>query len=154
MKARIFVVLVTMLVANMLSGCAAYFGNEAQYEKGDWYLFAGSDETARIKQDKLAFEKLKNQPVQAAVVNGVVQGYKGIVANLGRERYSFRIKGPENKDYLLGPGERVVDYLIPGKYTCETYYGGNQVGGGTFHVSPQTQTFMNEKFHWFVYAEW
>lgn len=152
MKRIGFIMLLAAMV--LLSGCAAYFGNEAQYEKGDWYLFAGADETARIKQDKLAFEKLKSQPTDTAVVNGVAQGYKGIVANLGRERYDFRVNGPENKNYLLGPGERVVDYLLPGKYEVKTYYGGNQVGGGTFHVGPQTQTFMNEKYHWFVYAEW
>ena len=52
-----------LLLAILLlsSGCGAFYGNEKQYEKGNWYLLAGSSEVARIKQDKLAMEKLKNQ---------------------------------------------------------------------------------------------
>ncbi len=157
MKKRIFF-LFLMVMAVGFTGCVgAYYGNQAQYEgkDNDWYFLADSREVARIKSDKLALDKLASQPVQTAMINGAQQGYRGVVANLARyERYNFKINGPENKDYLLGPGERMVDYLLPGKYVVNTYRGGNRVGRGTFEVGPQTQVFMNEKYHWYVYAEW
>ena len=148
MKMRILAVLV------LLSGCAAHYGNEAQYDKGDWHLLASSHEVARIKADKLAFEKLKAAPAQTEVKNNVQQGYEGLVANLSSyNRYNFKLIGPETKSYLLGPGERAKDYLIPGKYICIVYQGGDRVGSWAFSVGSQQSTFMNEKHHWYVYTE-
>jgi len=154
MKMRILAVSTMMIVLVLLLGCAAHYGNEAQYEKGDWYLLASSREVARIKADKLAFEKLKAAPVQTEVKDSVIQGYKGLIANLSsNNRYNFTLTGPETKSYLLGPGERANDYLVPGNYTCVVSQGNYKIGSWLFIVGPQQSTFMNEKHHWYVYAD-
>ena len=59
MKFRTFCVLIVVLTFCM-SGCAMY-GNEKQYDKGEWYLWASSAEVARKKQDELALEKVRLQ---------------------------------------------------------------------------------------------
>ncbi|MDO8592850.1 MAG: hypothetical protein Q7R92_03745 [bacterium] len=154
MKSRTFAVLLVLASVTLFTGCAAYFGNEAQYNKGDWYLFADSREVAHIKKDKLAFNKLEAEPVKTNTVNGVSQGYEGLVANLSNNnRYNFKLFGPETKSYLLGPGERATDYLIPGKYVCIVYQGSYQVGSWSFQVGPQQSIFMNEKHHWYIYTD-
>jgi hypothetical protein len=134
------------------------YGSEAQYndQKNDWYGIAGSQEVARIKQDKLAFKKLQNQPIQALSVNGVTEGYKGLVANLSENRrYNFVINGPEDIRLYLGPGERKELYLIPGEYVCAVYRGGSITGKPWhFKVGTQQHVFMNEKYHWYVLTEW
>ena len=138
----------------LLTGCAAFYGNEKQYAEGDWYGITGSREVARIKVDKLAFDKLKATPVKTEIKDGVPQGYEGLVANLSNyNRYNFKIIGPETKSFLLGPGERAKDYLISGDYTCIFYQGSQQVGLWSFKVGPQQSTFMNEKYHWYVYTD-
>lgn len=157
MKRIFFLFLAVMIVASLTGCVGAYYGSQAQYEgkDNDWYFLADSREVARIKQDKLAFDKLASQPVQAATISGVPQGFLGVVVNFSRyERYNFELRGPEKKNYLLGPGERAVDYLLPGRYRCATYKGGSKTGETVFDVGPQTQVFMNEKYHWYVYAEW
>lgn len=154
MKKRIIAVVAVIAALALTSGCAAYFGNEAQYDRGNWYFFANSREVARIKSDKLAFDKLNAEPAKTNTVNGVRQGYEGIVANLSSYgRYNFKITGPETKSFLLGPGERAKDYLIPGNYLCIVYQGSYQVGSWPFRVGPQQSTFMNEKYHWYVYVD-
>lgn len=152
MKTRIFATAV--MVASLLTGCGAFYGNEKQYDEGDWYLLAPSEEVARIKEDKLALEKLKTAPAQTKIQNGVPQGYEGLVANLSSyARYNFKIIGPETKSYLLGPGERAGDYLIPGEYICIVYQGSYRMGFWRFKVGPQLNVFMNEKYHWYVYTD-
>ena len=155
-KINLFIVLVAILLM-CCSGCAMY-GNEAQYngKSNDWYGLTDSQEVARIKQDKLAFDKLQNQPTQVKIVNGIPVGYKGLVANLSEsKRYNFAISGPETKKYYLGPGERVIDYLIPGQYKCTFYRGNNIIGKPWFFkVGVQQHVFMNEKYHWYVLTEW
>jgi len=147
-------IIVFAAIVFWLTGCGAYYGNEAQYDKGDWYLLASSREVARIKSEKLAFEKLKAAPTQTEMKNGVPQGYKGLVANLSSyNRYNFKVTGPETKSYLLGPGERAADYLEPGNYVCIVFQGNYRVGSWAFKVGPQLSTFMNEKYHWYVYTE-
>jgi len=148
-------ILVTLLLMGLffVNGCAIY-KNEAQYDKGEWYGLIGSEAVAHIKSDKLAFTKLNAAPVQTKIKNDVQQGYEGLVANLSSyNRYNFKLFGPETKSYLLGPGERVTDYLVPGKYTCVVFQGSYQVGSWSFNVGPQQSTFMNEKHHWYVYAD-
>lgn len=151
MKTKIFIVVSLIF---LFIGCAAHYGNEAQYDRGDWYLLASAGEVVRIKGDKLAFNKLKNAPAQTESKKNVPQGYKGLIANLsGHNRYNFKFTGPETKSFLLGPGEQVIDYLVPGKYFCEVYHGGSKIGSWSFKVGVQQSTFLNEKYHWYVYAD-
>lgn len=124
----------------------------------------------RRTRDKMALEKLQAQPVQTGtmtaggvVANGTVAGgatapagYKGIVANLSSyRRYNFVIRGPEDKSFYLGPGERTTDYLLPGRYTATFYYGGEKAGQPhVFEVGAQERVFQGEKCHWYVFTEW
>ena len=151
MKTRIFV----LLVAIMLSSCGAYYGSASQHEEGNWYLFPGSEETARIRQDMLAIEKLRAAPVDTAVINGVAQGYLGIIANLDEcKTYNFVISGPETKAYLLGPTETKEDHLTPGVYTGKVFQGGSQIGDPwIFEVNVQQHYFspLTKSYHWFLY---
>ena len=176
--------LLSLLILTLffISGCALY-GNEKQYAKGDWYFFAGSEEAARIQQDKLALEKLEAQPVQTAQITKtegkkyinvellskkstpaepgqdkkrtVSAGYKGLVVNLSKYNiYNFIISGPERKGYLLGPNETASDYLIPGTYSCAFYQAGRQIGESwIFHVTAQQHNFKGQMYHWYVYME-
>jgi hypothetical protein len=153
MKRKILAVAV-LLIMFCLTGCAAFYGNEKQYTEGDWYGITGSREVARIKSDKLAFDKLKVAPVKTEVKDGATQGYEGLVANLSSyNRYNFKITGPETKSFMLGPGERAKDYLVPGDYLCIFYQGSAIVGHWAFKVSSQQSTFMNEQYHWYVYTD-
>lgn len=152
-----------------LSGCAWYSSMD-QYDKGNHHGVAGSGEMARIKQDKLAIEKLKAQPVQTAYMNqggdsdfeiielsdnqhNVSAGYRGKVVNFdGWRKINFVIKGPETKGFLLAPGQTVEYSLIPGKYQATSEYRGSIIDGPkTFTVGVQTHNFMGEELHWYVY---
>jgi hypothetical protein len=141
-----------ILVGLLISGCHAFFGNEAQYKDGDWYLFAGSQEVARIRQDKLAIDKLNSRPPQTSEKDGVFQGYLGVVANLSRYvTYNFHLIGPEKKAYMLGPGQQVRDHLIPGMYIARIFLNGREIGQPrSFRVGPQQHYFMGEWTHWYV----
>jgi hypothetical protein len=154
MKKIIFLVVILAITA--LTGCAPFFGNSKQWDEEDWYFYASPDAIARLKQDKLALEKLKAQPAQVKIENGAPQGFRGIVANMSaNNRYTFKIDGPENKSYYLGPEMRVVDYLLPGAYTVAIYRGNGLVQPPLlFKVGPGQHYFLNENFHWFCYAEW
>lgn len=153
MKIKKFAIIVVLTLSFFTGGCA-YYGNEAQHNKGDWYGITGSREVARIKSDKLAFKKLEATPVKTSVKDGAQQGYEGLIANLSNyNRYNFTLMGPENKSYLLGPGERAIDYLVPGNYVCIVYQGSSVIGSWAFRVSAQQSIFMNEKHHWYVYTE-
>lgn len=159
------IAIMSCLIFFVLSGCAAHFGNEAQYDKGDWYLLAGSQEVAKIQRDKaslaynktvsiMAVEKLKAQSVDIKVVSGVSQGYKGFVHNLSYERAQIIIKGPETKSYFLGAKEKVEDYLLPGKYCAETYVSGKKIGKGwSFSVGLPQYNYLGHTAHWYVYYD-
>lgn len=156
MKRIIFCFLV-VIVASSLTGCVgAHYGSQAQYDKdNDFYFLTDSSEVARIKQDKLAFEKLKSQPVQTASKEGVPQGYEGVLVNFSKNNfYNFIISGPERKGYLLGPGESASDNLIPGTYSCMVFQGNQQMGNPwIFHVTAQKHSFRGKAYHWYVYME-
>ncbi|MCL5004648.1 MAG: hypothetical protein M1170_01735 [Patescibacteria group bacterium] len=155
-----FVCLIVLVV-----GCAAHFGNEAQYEKGDWYFLAGSQEVAKIQSDKaslahnktvsaMAIDKLKSQPIETKIVNGATQGYKGIIHNLSYERANIIITGPEKKSYFLGAKEKIEDFLLPGKYCAETYVGGRKMGKGwIFSVGVPQYNYLGHNVHWYVYYD-
>lgn len=110
-----------------LAGCA-FYGNETQYEKGDWYGVTDSAEIANIKKDKmnqemkkLALEKLKNQSADVKTENSAIQGFKGVLKNASSyETINIKIganaDAPEHKNYLLTPGQMIYDYLLPGDY--------------------------------------
>lgn len=164
LAARILMLIVAAVVLCTISGCVgAYYGSEEQYDekKGDFYFLAGSRELSHIKEAKseerireLAFKKLEGQPVNTDTVNGVTKGYRGVVANLSCcNRYNFHIKGHETKGYVLGPGERKIDYLIQGSYRGIIFNGGDKVGEIEFNVGLQTNTFLGEEYHWYFYAE-
>ena len=167
MKTRILAV---AAMAFLVTGCTLgpWYGNKAEYEKGEFKGIANQGDMAKYAQDRLtekkaemglakdhlAFDKLKAAPVQTEIRDGVAQGYKGLVANLSSfYRYNFKLIGPETKSFLLGPGERAGDYLVPGDYTCVVFQGSRQVGSWSFKVGPQQSTFMNEKYHWYVYTD-
>ena len=162
---RNFAVLICLL---SFFGCAL-FSNEAQYDKGDWYFVTGSGEVARIKQDKLAFEKIKASPVKVAYIdntgnvtevipeneskkNYIFKGYKGKIFNFSySKKINFIIKGPETKGFFTPPGQQYYDYLIPGTYEVRTYQGGYEIEKPKiFHVTARTNNFMGEELHWYV----
>lgn len=156
----------------VLAGCVGpYYGNQGQYDKGNWRGWADNRQVNQRSRQQLALEKLRVQPVLTGTMTatGVVAsaiapapgttaaaGYKGIVANLSSyRRYSFRLQGTESKSFYLGPGERVADYLLPGRYTASIYYGGDQIGQPhVFDVGVQEKFFQGEKCHWYLVAEW
>ena len=157
--------LVMVLVALVfVSGCALY-GNEAQYEKGDWHGVTGSQEVAKIQRDKhalvkkkvvdqMALDKLMSQPVDAKIVNGAVQGYKGVIQNLSRERVNVIIEGPETQSFFLRPGEKVDAFLLPGSYYATTYLGNRLADKGwSFPVGVQKYTYQGKQVHWYVYYD-
>ena len=147
-------VLISVIISFFLSGCGALYGNAKQYDNGDWYWIATSDEITQIKQDKLALYKLKNQPCKVSQEMSNL-GYKGVLTNFNSwTQYNFIISGPEKKGYLLGPGESATDNLIPGTYICTVYREGVIQGDPwTFHVTPQLHSFRGKKYHWYVYME-
>ena len=151
MRKKILVLGMLVLVMVWVAGCGALYGNKSQYDEGNWYLFAGSSEVARIEQDKLALAKLKAQPVQTASINGIQQGYKGIVINLdSRRRINIHINGPEKKRYFLGPGQSEEDFLIQGTYTVIFYRGQTIVGSWQFIVGTEQYSYMGRKVHWYT----
>jgi Ni/Co efflux regulator RcnB len=136
---------------------------------------AAERERAAIERDKerdqMALEKLASQPVMTGIMTatGVVAntnavasgktasaGYLGYVANLSSyRRYNFVIRGPEKKAFYLGPGERLTDYLLPGRYTGSIYHDGSLYGPPhTFTVGVQEKIFQKERCHWYLVAEW
>lgn len=150
---KVFLIAVLVMVMG-LAGCTPFHGSYSNYKEGKWWLWADNKDAQQWESQQLAYEKLKGQPIQTATVNGVPQGYKGVVVNLNNyNRYNFQCKGPETKSYYLGPGQREVDYLLPGIYSCEVFIGGDRVGGTTFSVGPQTKKFLGEEYHWYVFAE-
>ena len=149
----------------------ALYGSEKQYDSGDHYWLAGSQEMARIKQDKLAIEKLKAAQIYAGEIDlstgetrkislapakTALAGYKGIIFNKSRHRgYNFVASGPETKGWYLGPGEIKEAYLLPGVYCYKRYYGSTvQDKPLIFYVSAQTHQFGSQKVHWYIGAEW
>lgn len=153
--AKVLAAILLAGIAINISGCAG-FGNERQYDEGNWYGMASSSEVARIKQDKLSFSKLRSLPAQTSSTVGILQGYEGKIINLSESAsYNFILVGPETKSYFKGPKEQVKDYLIPGTYTCYVRDENNrQVGSPwTFHVTPQLHDFKGEKIHWYVYMK-
>lgn len=149
----------------LVIGCGAHFGNEAQYDKGDWYLFAGSQEVAQIQRLKtrqqvnaLAIKKLEAQPVITESINGVFQGYGGFVHNLSRMIVNIiitsRTGGLEIKSYFLSPGgqpKEKYQYLLPDDYHADFYIGGRKVGEWDFTVNSIAQyEYFGEKVHWYL----
>ena len=150
MKKYIVLLLTISLAMVWLSGCALY-GKKTQYDEGNWYWLTGSAEIARIEQDKLAFKKLKAQPVQTASVDGVIQGYRGLIANLDKyDNVNVHLNGPEKKRYFLKPNDVEYDNLIPGTYTALFYKGENIVGTWQFTVGIEQFSYMGEKVHWYT----
>lgn len=162
MKNLILVVAVAVFFAN---GCAAYFGNEAQYKDGEWNFLASSQEVARIQRDKvaleqqkvydqLAVEKLKSQPADIKVANGAVQGFKGIVQNLSQRRANIVLQGPETQSFFLRPGEKIETFLLPGSYYAMTYLGNRPADNGRFFtVGAPKYVYQGKEVHWYVYYD-
>lgn len=153
----------------LLVGCAGpRFGNEAQYDKGEWKGSAYLHEVAKIKRDKsqlafdkevgkMAIDKLKTQPVNSKTGEREEEKrYEGIVENLSRY-YMVQIdirheRGYEVKSYVLKPGESRVDNLLPGNYCVTTFVNGRQeTGVKKFTSGPRLSDYSGKKYHWFVY---
>lgn len=156
------IVATIILVALFFSGCA-FYGNQSQYEKGDWYLFTSSSEVAKMERnkqalrqkkatDQLAIEKLKAQPIDVQrAPDGTPLGYKGIVANVSRKKINTIIYGgPEEKAFFLYPGQEQEAALLPGNYTACSYIGGENKGCSSFIVSSQINYFNGRVVHWYT----
>ncbi len=150
MKRIQFVVL--MVVVFLLVGCAGY-GNLEQYRKGDWYFISGPNQVAETMRDRLALEKLAAEPVLAKKRDGIIQGYKVILANLDDyDRYTLRISGPEKKSYMLNPGEQIEVYLIPGEYECRVVRRGKISASNIMTVDAEKKRFGGVWCHGFCYC--
>lgn len=155
MKTKIMLVSVIVgLLLSFTSGCALY-KSESQYNRGEWKGWAGSEEVARTKQDKLALAKLQAAPVQTLTTNGVSQGYLGVIANMSTyRRLTFKYYGPEHGVEYLSPGQQMEKYLLPGEYYGEILYGGERVGWIKFKSEPVEKSFLGKKVHWIFGSEW
>lgn len=157
-----------ILLLALSNGCA-FYGNERQYNQGEWKGWAGGEEVARTKQDKLAIAKLQATPVQIGVmgpngpipatsatnIKAVSAGYLGVIANLSTyRRLMFKYNGPETGVEYLAPGQQIEKYLLPGQYQGEIFYGGEKVGWLTFKSEPVVKTFFGRQLHWMFYSEW
>ncbi len=143
-------IMMILLLVGLMGGCGG-FRNEAQYNRGDWDFWMNSQEVAQFQRDQLALKKLKSQPVLTKNIDGVFQGYKGLVANLDNyRRVNIQIVGPEKKNYFLGPGQQKEDYLIQGGYTATARIGGAVVGIWKFTVGVDLYWYMNQQMHWYV----
>lgn len=145
------VVVIILIVG--FTGCAAQFGNERQYEDGDWYFFANSSEVAKIEQDKMALEKLeKSTPIIGEGQNG--KGYRVYLANFSSfKRYTFRLDGPEKVNHMLSPEEVLEIYLIPGDYEVKTVHDGKVSSAGIMPVTAKRKRFNGVWCHGFAYEE-
>ncbi len=161
------------VVVFLFFGCAGpRFSSESQYDRGEWKGNAYLNEVAQIKHDKakmkfddavgsLALKKLEAQPVDAKSVNGVKQGYKGIVQNFSRDMVQIIIrneKGYEIKSYALGPrdsindNDRDEDYLLPGDYCAVFIINGRpQKDVKKFTVTSRTFRYFGKDYHWYAY---
>lgn len=157
--------LMFLILLFIVSSCAM-FGSEKQYNKGEWHLYADSSEVAKIQRDKAALEneilvrqmaldKLKSQPVDIKVVDGAIQGYKGIVQNLSDRRVNIIIRGygknagPETRNFFLASGDMREVYLLPGDYHATPYGGNGSLDNGwTFSVSVQKYDYNRQDVHW------
>ncbi|MFH0956076.1 MAG: hypothetical protein V1801_02605 [Candidatus Falkowbacteria bacterium] len=154
MKAKIFNVGAVLVLVLSFTGCAAYYGNQAQYDDGnDWYLLASSREVARIKADKLAFEKLAQSESSDATAKKT--GFAGTAFNRSAYRYAnIIVTGPERKGFYLKPQEKISYKFIPGTYVATLYddYGNIRDKPWIFHVGLQTHYFMGEEVYWYLVA--
>jgi hypothetical protein len=159
-----------VVVVFLFAGCAGpRFKSEAQYNNGEWQGSAYLNEVAQIQNDKaqlafnkevgaMAIAKLKSQPVNVEIRDGVAQGYKGIVQNLSNYKnvqISIRHqKGYEVKSYVLAPGSFAEDYLLPGNY-CVVYIvnGVRQKKEGVFTSGPRLFDYFGKKYHWHAYYQ-
>lgn len=157
-----------ILIFALSSGCALY-KSESQYNRGEWKGWAGAEEVARTKADKLAIAKLQATPVQVGVMgpngpipatsmantNVVPAGYLGVIANMSTyRRLTFKYYGPETGVEYLAPGQQIEKYLLPGEYRGEIFYGGERVGWLTFKSEPVIKTFFGRQLHWMFFSEW
>lgn len=144
-----------LLIAICLTfcGCALY-PNELTYKSGQWVGLATHHQVARIQQDKLAMEKLKQTPAKTGTEADKI-GFEGLVCNLSNyTTYNFVVSGPETRSYLLQKNECIKDNLIPGTYAGSVYRDGYQQGQPwVFHVNARQHFFKGEKVHWYLYKE-
>lgn len=148
---RLAVITVIFSAIVWLTGCGAYFGNEAQYDKGDWYLLASAREVARIKQDKLALKKIDEQ----AAAEGQAIRFPGVILNKSAYRdANFVVSGPETKGFYLAPSKKENYDLTPGVYVATLYDENGYVRGKPwiFHVDARKHSFLGEKVHWYLIA--
>ncbi len=151
-----YVMLVMLAIIGI--GCSTpQFGNVKQWREGDWYFGASPGQVARMEQDKTALDKLKEQPVQVKVKNGVMMGYRGVVQNFSRyERITIEAIGPEKRVWVLSPGEfQDQEFLVPGDYVARAYRRGYPVGTTqAFNVGVQEKNYINgKKYHWMAFYE-
>jgi len=144
-------VVITLSLVLFLTSCA-FFGNEEQFDKGEWHFVAGSREVARIKQDKLALKKLEQTP--ALIGSEENLGYLGYVKNYTNEIVDIKVSGPETKSWHFSNTGEVSDHLIPGRYHCTITYKGKIVSESNFNVSSQLKEFDYKKCHWYAYASY
>ncbi len=156
-----------VMVVFLFIGCAGpRFKSEAQYDKGEWKGDAYLNEVAEIKRDKaqlafdkevgaMAISKLKEQPIETKIINGVNQGYKGVVHNDSNyETVQIVIKhkkGYEVKSYVLSPGDWKENYLLPGTYKVFYIINGKLDRVGEITSGPRMFEYFGKDYHWYAY---
>jgi len=153
MKTRLVLLFVAAVMTLITVGCGTpLFGNIKQYRDGDWYLGADPHQVARMEQDKLAVDKLKEQPVYTSSINGVTKGYLGLAVNYYGDIVTIKLIGPQRKIFVLKPKEMGTDYLIPGWYRRIIIYRGQTTHESMMEVGPELHHAEGGQYHWIAYA--
>ena len=100
--------------------------------------------------------KNSNDNIQINSDNGVGNdGFIGKLKNYYRvQTVTARIQSTEpgtdfNKTFIIGPGQTLTGYLLPGTYHETTYIGNELTGCGNFEVrADQTHSFLGEEIYW------
>lgn len=140
-------ILFIILVSVSFVGCAGFGKSKDAH---DWYGLMGPATFSKHENAQLAREKMKNSSVKS----DQWQGYLGVVWNLHKtEVREFRITGTETTSFLVQPDSKCEEYLLPGDYSVQKYYGDEKIGDpSSFSVGPQTKIIFGQKYHWHAYA--
>lgn len=171
-KTMLMVTMAGLLVA-MTTGCDILMGpqryrSQKQYDDGKWRGVADNRQVNQRSLDRLAIEKLRAQPVTVGLLTptGVVTtvispvpgktvalGYMGIIQNFSTsQRYRIEVDGPQRKIFNIGPGARVVEYLLPGTYlvTSRNSSGYSLMRPYLLYVGPEEEDHYGQKCHWSI----
>jgi len=106
------------------------------------------------------YKRMMNSPVKA----DSIKGYMGIISNLSvNSRIKFTIYHIDNSgsvtdklpviNEFTAPGQKLIKYLLPGRYVCYATREGVEIGKQVFPVSSELVGVMGEQVHWFAVRE-